>query len=196
MYTLVFDTETTGLPTRYTPYTCRTSYKGARLVSICWQIFNNKKMIKTQYHIIKPQEFVIPQVTIDIHGITNLKAHNEGRLVKDVLMDMYKDIRVYPTEDLLMVAHNISFDKNILLSEIHRCNIPEMETYINKLDTYCTKNKGVNITNIKRKDGRLKYPKLIELYNFLFPEGEPFNQHNAIDDTTACAKCYFKMTSV
>ena len=53
-------------------------------------------MIKTQYHIIKPQEFVIPQVTIDIHGITNLKAHNEGRLVKDVLMDMYKDIQYIP----------------------------------------------------------------------------------------------------
>ena len=56
-----------------------------------------------------------------------------------------------------MVAHNISFDKNILLSEIHRCNIPEMETYINKLDTYCTKNKGTSITKIKGKDGRLKY---------------------------------------
>ena len=50
-----------------------------------------------------------------------------------------------------------------------------------------------NLLKIPMKySSNFKSPKLIELYQYLFKE-EFDEQHNALADVNACAKCYFKL---
>ncbi len=74
---LVFDTETTGLPQRqswskYHPITDFSKYEKARIVSIAWAIYEDLKLIKSVYHVVKPSDFVIDDTSIatKINGIT------------------------------------------------------------------------------------------------------------------------------
>ncbi len=50
MKVLVFDTETTGLPSRkgydkYYPYTELIHYDKSRIISICWHLYEDKKLV-------------------------------------------------------------------------------------------------------------------------------------------------------
>ena len=152
MNILVFDTETTGFS------------KNDHIVSICWIMYSNGNEIERKYYIIKPNGFVIPQVTIDIHGITNDIANSYGVNILPVLNEFNRFIK---NSDLL-VAHNISFDIRMIKQEMERYDL-KME----ECKTYCTMKIGKHITNIKRYNSRgeyIKYPKLIELYQHLFNE--------------------------
>lgn len=192
---MVIDLETSGLPTKYIPYSNPSGYDSARMVSICWRLYKEDgSLIKSQYYIIKPVGFCIPFYATKIHGISNCKALKQGKEVTFVLNEMYKDVI---GNKIRLVAHNIFFDKNVLLSEIHRVNpkYKELESIINNCETFCTMQHGAEHTKIEtnRGGGKYKNPKLIELYNHFFPNSGGFNQHNALDDTIACAKCYFKI---
>jgi hypothetical protein len=86
MHILVFDTETTGLPK---------SRKDAKeepnnwphLVSISWVVLDSENMFaitKQRNYIIKPVDWVIPEDSIKIHGITNEEA-SQGASLKEVM---------------------------------------------------------------------------------------------------------------
>lgn len=177
MSILVFDTETTGLS------------NNDHIVSICWIIYSNGNEIDRKYYIIKPVGFTIPQIASDIHGITNDIAHCYGVNILPVLNEFNDCINRVN----LLVAHNISFDHRMIKQEMKRNNLK-----IAECKTYCTMKTGKYITNIKKTNRfgeYIKYPKLIELYQHLFNESFT-GQHNAIEDTIACAKCYFKMNNI
>ena len=183
---LVFDTETTGLPKRYTPYQQSENFSSARIVSIAYQVYIKDKTWKLKnerYFIIKPDNFSIPPIATSIHGITTKDAIKNGQSLNVVLDNLYQDIKEY--NDVVLVAHNIKFDKNVLLAEVHRQGHSELENKITSLDTYCTMKKGKDILNYR------KYPKLIELYKHYTKN--TFRQHNALSDTKACAYCFFKL---
>ena len=48
-----------------------------------------------------------------------------------------------------------------------------------------------NIVKATTKNGKLKVPKLEEMYKHFFTD--TFAAHNADADVMACAKCYFKL---
>lgn len=206
MPVVVFDLETSGLPLRYSPYTETKNYATSRIVSICWMVFKDictdvdPAPLSSNYYIVKPEGFLIPFYVSKIHGITNSAALRKGKSLKMVIRLLWDTLKQYKSSEILLVAHNIIFDKNVLLSEIHRLGdeFKGLEDLILGLRSYCTMRNGTSITKIELPrvgEGapRYKNPKLIELYNHFFPEAGGFNQHNAEADTMACARCYFKI---
>jgi DNA polymerase III epsilon subunit-like protein len=126
----------------------------------------------------------------------------KGIPIANALSDFY---HAYMLSDRI-VAHNISFDKNMIELETLRNReklrrIPEsyflfndMFNSVNNVDTYCTMQNTKQLCNImiNGKYGPFrKVPKLVELHNKLF-EFTPNNLHDAIIDTLVCLKCYLK----
>ena len=91
----------------------------------------------------------------------------------------------------LLVAHNISFDKKMLMVEGIRNKIK-----VDIHDTFCTMKNSIDLCHIEREfdngDKYLKYPSLSELHNHLF-DTVPQNTHNALIDILICMRCFCKM---
>lgn len=196
MKTFIFDTETSGLPqtkgfNNYFIYSDLDKYKNSRLLSICWKIYDDSELVNEYYSIIKPDNFEIDNNSIacKINGITKEKANSEGVLLKDILEKLKSDLNDVNT----VVAHNINFDKYILLSELFRqSRLDIIELFLSK-KLYCTMQNGKDIARVTFKNSsNIKPPKLVELYKHFFNE-EFDDAHNAEADVEACAKCYFKM---
>tara|TARA_A100001015_G_scaffold311095_1_gene413661 strand:- start:1185 stop:1781 length:597 start_codon:yes stop_codon:yes gene_type:complete len=198
MNVLILDTETTGLPytksfNNYFPYTELDKYDKSRIVSICWYIYENGILKKKFYNIIKPENFTIDNNSYAciLNKITNEIANDKGVLINNVFNELLNDLKNIN----IIVAHNLNFDKNILLSELYRNKRDDIiNLFLSKI-MYCTMENGCNITKIMFKNGNYKVPKLIELYKHFFNE-EFDDAHNAEADVLACAKCYFKMINL
>lgn len=194
-----FDTETTGLPitknfNNYNSFKELQFYDNSRLISICWKVLRNDKILSSNYYIIKPNDFKIDNnsVACSINKITNEIANRDGVDINFIFDKIKDDLN----NSNLIVAHNINFDKNILLSELYRYKrLDIIEIFLLK-NEYCTMLNGLNITKIKFKtNNKYKYPKLNELYKYFYNE-DIKNSHNAEADVDACIKCYLKMINV
>jgi len=195
MKILVFDTETTGLPSRkgydkYYPYTQLNHYDNSRIISICWKLYDEEVLISSTYNIIKPDTFEIDNSSkaCQINGITQEIANEKGINITDMFVKLHTDLYNCDT----VVAHNILFDKTVLLSELHRYKRDDLINIFETKALYCTMNKSKDLLKIPMKYGDYKSPKLIELYLYFF--GEKFdNEHDASADVEACVKCYFEL---
>jgi DNA polymerase III epsilon subunit-like protein len=103
---VIFDTETTGLPTMRRISAMDMKDNWPDLVSICWRTFVNRVEVTKHYYVIKPMGWVIPEEASKIHGITNEVA-SEGHDMKEVLALFREDI----INADRIVAHNLDFDK-------------------------------------------------------------------------------------
>ena len=196
MNTLIFDLETTGLPLKngktYFKYDNLEKYNNSRVLSICWKIFNNNnKEIKSNYKIIKPTDFIIDNnsYACKINNITKELADEKGIDIKLMFNELKQDL----IDTNVIVAHNLDFDYNILLSELYRYNRLDIINLLQTKDKYCTMMNGIQITKIPMKNS-YKFPKLIELYRHFF-NTDFEDAHNAEADVSACSKCYFKMVN-
>jgi DNA polymerase III subunit alpha len=183
---LFFDTETTGLPTTkgwgnyynpsYTSY-----YNDSRIIEIAYIIYDvDKNIVKSVDYLIQPDGFEINNSKF--HGITMDDAIEHGKELSYVLNELESDLDDIGT----IVAHNIKFDINILLSECYRLKKIDMVKKIGIIDRECTMEIGKSY--IKSR----KYPKLVELYQHIF--GKTIEQkHRALSDTQICAQCYYQM---
>lgn len=161
MRTLVFDTETTGLPVY-----SRTPAKFMRdnwphIVSLSWMVLENDVIIETRSYIVKPKKWVIPDESIAIHGITNEIAEKEG-----FDLDFVIDSFMYERYDLLL-AHNLEFDENVLVNAIYwdlnRKNFAEFPH-----PKRCTMRLSKDICKLPSTYNGYKPPRLSELYKFVF----------------------------
>jgi len=195
MKVLVFDTETTGLPSKkgydnYYPYTELKYYDNSRIVSIAWNLYDDDELISSKYCIITPHDFKIDNNSIacKINGITDEISIKKGINIGDMFSKLHTDL--YNTD--IIVAHNLLFDEHILLAELYRNLRNDIISIYESKQYYCTMKYSTNLLKIPMKYGNFKSPKLIELYLYLF--GEKFdNEHNALADVEACAKCYFQL---
>jgi len=179
MKLLIFDTETTGLPKSREP-AIRGPDNWPHLVSIAWVIVENDKILKTDYHIIKP-EWNIPEDSIKIHGITNEKARADGEPLAEVLKKFFAE------EHDVLVAHNIEFDYNVLVNAALwdvRMNYPVFKR------RFCTMTSMTNVMKLPAANGRgFKPPKLVELYAYTTQkQAQPHQLHNSLYDTQLLAE--------
>lgn len=181
---LFFDTETTGIPER--SWNWDTDFEQyPHIVQLAWM-----HGCKIESHIILPEGWEIPQESIEVHGITMERALREGEPFS-VVADMFiQDCH----EAGLICGHNIHFDTQIIKANILR----ELgKTYFDAEDVNGALYKGKRIDTMRpsmkwvdarTQDGRLKFPRLEELYSRCFP-GETFPAHDALEDVKAVARC-------
>lgn len=195
MKIFVFDTETTGLPKEKNASILLTD-KWPYIVQLSYLLYDTDQAIVIDYvdQIIKlPSNIKITKESTDIHKITNEICNEKGVDIKRELIDL----NVAMLKADIIIAHNISFDKNMIMVECLRHKIIQNFTQNSmRKPEFCTMKNSVNICKIERTDkfGRkyFKYPKLMELHKHLFgdiPEG----LHNSMVDVLVCLRCYGKM---
>ncbi|MHC1777526.1 MAG: 3'-5' exonuclease [Lentimicrobium sp.] len=182
---LIFDTETTGLPKNYYAPASEVD-NWPRLVQLAWQIYDIEgKLLEESDNIIKPTDFVIPDEATKVHGISNNRALNSGKDLKNVLTKFRNLIEKAD----VVVGHNIEFDLNIIKAEFYRAKI--LDSY-ESLEIICTMKSTTNLCKIEHAYYGYKYPSLNELHIYLF--GTSVNgSHNAQVDVYYTAKCFWKL---
>jgi len=183
---IVFDTETTGLPSDYSAPASQVN-RWPRLVQLSWIIIYSRSgnVIKRENHIIKPEDYKIPKNATAIHGITTEYATEKGEDLETVLKAFTKD---YNNADAA-VGHNVNFDFKVVSAELYRKKLPKLKT----IKKYCTKKLGTSVCCIPKEWGNgFKWPTLQELYRFLF--NQPFNGgHEAGADAEAARRCFVEL---
>ncbi len=178
---LFFDTETTGLPKNF-----KASYRDIdnwpRIVQLSWLVSDGVDVKMESDNIIKV-DFPIPEVSSNIHGITNKVSEQKGRPLVHVLSEFLNDIN---NVDVL-VCHNLNFDLAVLQSELVRA---EMNPEIAK-KMFCTMRSAVDFCKLPGNYG-YKWPKLEELYKICFNE-TLMNAHDAMVDVKATHRCFSKL---
>lgn len=190
------DLETTGLPKQpkydvYHHYTQLKYYDGARIVQLALLIYDmvesaEFKLVAEHTYVVKPNGFQIRNS--NIHHITNEMALFAGVDFKDVVQKIWNDLKLCD----VLIAHNILFDRNVLLSELHRHGLNEPIYKINSMKYFCTSKGCINITRIKYNSSEFKFPNLTELYKFLFKKSI-IGAHDALVDTKATAECFIEL---
>lgn len=181
---LFIDAETTGKPKRFNaPVTELANWP--RVVQLGWLRCNaNGEETDSGESIVKPEGFRIPTEASRIHGITTERALREGLDLRVVLAGFAEVIRASRT----LVAHNISFDANVLGAEFLRAG---MANPLGPMPQVCTMHASTNHCKLRGPYG-WKWPTLVELYRVLF--GRVLTEtHTALADVRACAECYFEL---
>lgn len=181
---LFFDTETSGLPRSWkAPITDLNNWP--RLVQLAYLLYDNEgNQISSGNHIVKPEGFTIPESASRVHGITQSFASNGG----EPLIEVLNQFNLVAKKAHYLVAHNISFDENVLGAEFIRTGI---KTSIWNKQKICTKERTTDFCAIPGPYGN-KWPTLSELYYKLF-NSEFKDAHNAMTDTIITSKCFWEL---
>jgi len=182
---ITFDTETNGLAKNYdAPVTDVNNWP--KIIQIAWSLNDDfGKEIEHKNILIKPENFTIDEETIGIHGITQEKAEKYGISLREAL-EMFSE--AVKKADVL-VAHNISFDENVIACEYYRLGMDNPMTGKRKI---CTMEASTNYCKLPSKSGKYAKPSLNKLYQILFQETFD-NQHNASFDVKACSRAFFEL---
>lgn len=182
---MVIDTETTGLAPRISPRIDNIHlWDSCRIVQIAWSIYDSvsTKLLSSACYIVNPENaFAIPDSAANIHGITTHIARSQGTPINKIIDHLARDIETVST----IVAHNIQFDDNVILSELYRVGVADVIASWKSKTRKCTMLMGT--------EPKGRWPKLSALYMRLFnkePEGE---LHRADTDVRICAECYFRL---
>jgi DNA polymerase III epsilon subunit-like protein len=198
MKILAFDTETTGLPLGRNP-SIRDTGKWPYIVQFSYILYDSEthNIIDMMNEIIYIGDDVyISEKSIEIHKITREICKNEGIHIEDALNRFKKTM----LNSDIIIAHNLQFDKNVILVESLRNNIKPVfkSAILNKPEEYCTMKNNIDLCKIERinKIGEkyYKYPRLSELYQHIF-NIEPNGLHNSLVDVLLCLRSYMKLNN-
>jgi DNA polymerase III epsilon subunit-like protein len=164
-----------------------------RLLQICILHEGSGDVFK---HYIKYDDgfFITPEST-KIHGISNATIEAEGIPPKVALTNMLEWVkeRQPPTPPPEVIAHNASFDRNVLRVAMHRYMGVDFGKWAKEWDWrwYCTVTAA---RELLPEPGLELFPNeqpysLGVLYHFYFKE-TPAGLHNAIEDVKALSRVY------
>jgi DNA polymerase III subunit alpha len=184
---LIFDTETTGLPKKYTAPISDTD-NWPRCIQIAWQLHDAMgKVIEHQDFLVKPEGFNIPYDAERIHGISTELAEAEGIPLVEVL----EKFNIALSKTKFIVGQNLGFDVNIMGCEFYRLGVESPMSSMPILDT-CTEVTASLLKLPGGRGGKFKLPTLTELHQYLF--NKPFAEaHNATADVEATTRCFFEL---
>jgi DNA polymerase III epsilon subunit-like protein len=193
MMVMFYDTETNGLPTSYQSAPWQTLNNWPRLISVAWQLRwyapgKEPMLISAKELLVIPEASTAWSMDAErVHGITRAKATEEGLPLCNVLSAFFEDVM----RSDAMVAHNISFDRSVMEGEVYRSgNLGPRWPLIH----YCTKDGTTRLCKLPGKyPGEYKYPKLQELYTFLYKSDGKFNWHSAMGDVQCLVECFDRL---
>ena len=170
---MALDTETTGLPMNTFQPQRLEYFQSARLINLGYTIQTKDRIIKEVDFLIRPKDFHVPPNQIS--GITQEEVDLKGISLENCFTQLKQDL----TQVDLVVAHNLQFDRSILLSEAYRIGDDSLIQLLQQIPNYCTMIHGKGL-------------KLSTLYQNLC--GETVNQnHRALEDARLCARCYWNL---
>lgn len=188
MKILVFDTETSGLPKKNA--SIQNTEDWPYILQFSYILYDTDKNIILELvnEFIYIKDYVnISEKSIEIHKITR-------ELCKEKGVDIFEVLNKFNSALLkcdVLVAHNLDFDKNMILVELIRNDI--QSKFTSKINEHCTMKNNINLCKIERisKFGEkyYKYPTLSELYEYLFNK-LPKGLHNSIVDVLLCLRSY------
>jgi DNA polymerase III epsilon subunit-like protein len=187
MRTIIFDTETTGLPKVYYKSALDAAGNWPDLVSICWLVYEGREQVKKECHIIRPDGWVVPEEAARIHGITHERAMAEGRPLGEVMEAFRADV-----SGARVVAHNLVFDRNVVFQACRwRLGWSPLTfwPHVGGAGEFCSMVAAKDELRLPFKNGGRgwKNPSLAELYQAQF--GEAFDgAHTADGDAEALAR--------
>ncbi len=189
MKVLIFDTETTGLPEGKNPSIYETQ-KWPHIIQLSYIVYDsetNDIVTLEDDYISIGNDVIIQPESQKIHNISREMLIDKGISIEQALEKFNK----FSEMSDLLVGHNVSFDKRMVMVEGIRNKIR-----VNIHDTYCTMKNSVELCKIQRfwpnGDTYFKYPTLSELHNELFQK-IPKNTHNALIDILICMRCFVKI---
>jgi DNA polymerase-3 subunit epsilon len=201
MKVLAFDTETTGLPENMNAMMTDSS-KWPHIIQLSFILFDTKQKEILEYsdRIIKlPGTISISPISISIHKITRERSESEGIYIRQALLEFTEAIK----EADVIIAHNIAFDKKVILAELSRQQMPNCFVRANTynepepIPEYCTMKETIDLCKIPnpvtKYADKYKWPRLNELHKHLF-HTEPMGTHNAIADVMICLRSYIYLT--
>ena len=192
---IVFDFETTGI-------NIINHYREPqRAIQLAWHIFDKEyKTICTKNFYISGHE----QINTDFHKDLNIEFLNtNGTHIVTVLNEFMNDLDFIKSHNGTIIAHNINFDISVLNNELNINNITsslstDLLNYVmNPINHYCTMKETTNLCKLPnpRFATQYKYPKLSELYYFLFSKNPSITLHNAAHDVQITTDCFIELQS-
>ena len=180
MRRLYFDTETSGFINKKL---ANDDKKQAWIVQIgfIYEVDNNILnqgcfLINSEGRIIHPGAQKVHKISTEL---TDLYGISE-KYIADIL-------KYFLFNSDLIVGHNISFDLDMLKMLLARNGYLISDDIYLKIPIICTMKASTNLCKLPGKYG-YKWPKLTELYDFLFQESFP--AHDALEDIKATRRCY------
>ncbi len=175
----IFDTETTHLPIRGGKLSDQPS-----IIQFASQTFQFDPLTSRFFEISRYNQLIKPACPISadslrITGITEKMVSTQP----DFAQVVDQILAIFRNTDLA-VAHNISFDQEVLEFEMERLGLSKNFLPINTFDSM----EGTrDLCKLPGKSG-YKAPRLMELHQFLLNESFP-EAHNAEKDVEALARC-------
>ncbi len=145
----------------------------ASACSLGWCIVRDSRIVERKEVLIKPEPFEFNPYNIKIHGITPEMVWDKPTF------DEYWEFIKPDIENQMVIAHNASFDVNVLCRTLEHYGI-EFPNF----NYLCT----VRLS-------QEAYPELEshKLNNLCDALGITFNHHRAYDDAYACAKAFLRI---
>jgi TPR repeat protein len=180
-FILFVDTETTGIPFD-TSENFRNIDNWPTIKQIAWIIYKKDGTILAQRNYI-------------INDEADSLITSSPDYIPRTIMPIY-DILVLFQDAIklcdVIVGHNIEYDVNVILSELHRYGYDTSQ--LSSMQQFCTMKNSIEICGFDSRKGD-RYPKLQELYSKLFHH--PFdNAHDAYCDIKATANCFWEFFSL
>jgi len=180
MRIIVFDTETTGLPS--SKFTLAEQPYVIQFAAVVYEYNFGSNLLEEVEQInwyIKPK-IEIPFDSTEGHCITNEQVKDSPSF-KQIASQLHE---IFAGCDVA-VAHNIEFDKMVLQIEFERAGLPKEFLPSQLFDTM---KETKDLCRLPGRLGGYKSPRLSELHTFLFNESFE-NAHNAIFDVYATGRC-------
>lgn len=180
---LFFDTETSGFINKKLPID---HPKQAWIMQIAF-ILSDEDRIYTEYSsLIKAEERTCHPKAEEVHKISIDECNKGGVSEINMLENIIS--RFFRADTI--IAHNYSFDIMMLDQCFRRHGLDGRR--IRQIPSFCTMVNSTNLCEIPGRYGKYKWPKLAELYKFLFDE-ELIGAHDALVDIRATRRCYYQM---
>ena len=179
MISLIFDTETTGLPLWRQP---SSDEDQPHLVQLGMIVAKDEQIISDWAKLVSCP-VAMPKEAFEIHGITAERTREVGVSNKFATELFIKWLAMADR----VVCHNAKFDCRIMRIALSRVSDLETRDYFERVPRLCTMLTAAPVTKFSLgAKGKYKWPTLMEAYKALVDEAGFPSAHDAAADTLAC----------
>ena len=188
---LLFDFDTSGIG----------DFKRQKALQLAWQLCDSgMQTLETHSYYFND----ITEWNTDFHkDITVEFIKKNGQNPKLILNLFITHCCIIFSNEGQLIAHNVSFDFQILKNEYKRnqLEINHFQNFTHEFQLkdlknilYCTMINTINLCGIpKTHGGGNKFPKLSELYSFLYKKEPDLKLHEASNDVEILKRCCCKL---